>query len=240
MDLTIDQGNTYCKAALFDDDAIIAQFCVKNDSIKDLKEDLQCFNIDKAIISSVSEPIEVLSLLTQMDIKVSLLSHESKLPINIEYYTPETLGIDRVAAAVGAWHISPTTSNLRIDIGTAITYDVCLPERGFVGGNIAPGLDMRLKAMHTFTKKLPLLERAEVPNYFGKSTKEAMINGAQLGILAEINSYIEHAKEKCGKISVFLTGGDAQYFENEIKNSIFASPNLLMIGLREILRINQY
>ena len=239
MDLTIDQGNTFCKAALFDEEAIVAQFCVKNDSVKDLKEKLCCFDIDKAIISSVSEPAEVLSLLEEMGTKASLLSHKCKLPIKIEYYTPETLGIDRVAAAVGAWHISPNTSNLIIDIGTAITYDLCLPVRGFVGGNIAPGLDMRLKAMHAFTKRLPLFERAKVPNYFGKSTKEAMINGAQLGILAEINSYIEHTKGECGDISVFLTGGDAQYFEKEIKNGIFAASNLLMFGLREILRINQ-
>ncbi len=238
MNLTIDQGNTFCKVLLFDEDNIVARFCVENKSIEDLERELKCYRIKRAIISSVSDPDRILTLLSKLNIEIHQLTYKSQLPIKIEYATPETLGLDRIAAAVGAYYYSPQTPNLIIDIGTAITYDMCLPENGFIGGNIAPGLDMRLKAMHTFTKRLPLLQRADVPNYFGKSTKEAMVNGAQIGIVAEINNYIEHAKAKYGKISIFLTGGDATYFEKEIKNTIFAVPNLLMIGLYEILKIN--
>ena len=238
MNLTIDQGNTFCKVLLFDEDNIVARFCVENKNVEDLERELNYYRIKRAIISSVSDPDGVLALLAKLNIEVQQLTHKSELPIKLEYTTPDTLGLDRIAAAVGAYYLSPKTPNLIIDIGTAITYDMYLPENGFIGGNIAPGLDMRLNAMHTFTKRLPLLAREDVPNYFGKSTKEAIINGAQIGIVAEINNYIEYAKTKYGEISIFLTGGDATYFEKEIKNSIFAVPNLLMIGLREILKIN--
>lgn len=238
MNLIIDQGNTYCKAAFFDNDEMVEYVKVENHKLNGLKTSLTKYTIDKAIISSVSNHTSVEALLEEMEIKTLLLSHQSTLPITLQYKTPETLGLDRIAAAVGAWKLSPHTNNLIIDIGTAITYDMMTPGEGFIGGNIAPGLDMRLRAMHQQTQNLPLLERESSKNSFGRSTAEAIRNGAEIGIIAEIDTYIEIGKSEYGKISTFLTGGDAPYFEQKIKNGIFAAPNLLLLGLLEILKIN--
>lgn len=238
MNLVIDQGNTFCKAAIFDKDELIDYVKLKNSKLDKLKETITDFVIDKAIISSVSEYDAIKTLLDEMGIDLILLSHQSVLPIKISYETPSSLGLDRIAAAVGAWKISPNTTNLIIDIGTCITYDITTLENGFVGGNIAPGLDMRLSAMHMGTKNLPLLERCATTTIFGSNTNTAIQNGAEIGIIAEIDSYMSAGNHEYGEISTFLTGGDAPYFEKKIKNGIFVVPNLLLLGLLEILKIN--
>lgn len=238
MNLVVDQGNTYCKLAIFDNEEIIFQDRMLNKDIASITEIVGNFKIAKSIVSSVSNVNILLSLLEKAHLKPILLTKDCKMPIKIAYKTPETLGIDRIIAAVGAWKLSPNTNNLIIDIGTAITYDIATPTDGYIGGNIAPGLDMRLAAMNHFTQKLPLLERSETENIFGQNTNEAIRNGAQLGITAEIEYHIKQAMLQCQSISVFLTGGDAYYFEKKIKNSIFAIQNLLLVGLHEILKLN--
>jgi len=238
MNLIIDQGNTFCKLALFDGDEMFQQFKVENKQIDTLKESLRSFTIERAILATVSDASALIAILDDLQITWVTLGAHSVLPIALRYETPETLGLDRIAAAVGAWKLSPNTCNLIIDIGTAVTYDISTPQEGFLGGNIAPGLDMRLEALHHFTQRLPLTQRRENAHYFARSTTEALQNGAQIGIVAEINHYIDYALHKYGDISVFLTGGDASFFEKKIKNSIFVVPNLLMIGLLEILKNN--
>ena len=238
MNLVIDQGNTYCKLAIFDGEDIIHQDRMLNKDIVSVADKISDFKIAKSIVSSVSDVSILLSVLEKANLKPILLTKDCKWPIEVAYETPETLGIDRLIAAVGAWKISPKTNNLIIDIGTAITYDMATPDNGYIGGNIAPGLDMRLAAMNHFTQKLPLLQRDETSHIFGQNTNEAIRNGAQMGVNAEIDYHIVQAKLQYDTISVFLTGGDAYYFEKKIKNGIFVIQNLLLIGLHEILKLN--
>lgn len=236
--LVIDQGNTYSKWAIFDDDAIIAQGRTKNSELTTLRDNVAKHNITKGLIASVSNASQLIALLSERNIEARIVTKDYKWPIEIAYLTPETLGIDRLIAAVGAWKISPKTNNLIIDLGTCITYDMATPSRGYIGGNIAPGLDMRLKAMHQFTNKLPLLDRSMTSCEWGQNTEEAIRNGAQIGIKAEIEHHRGIALKEYEKISVFLTGGDAYFFEKMIKNGIFVNSNLLLIGLNEILKLN--
>jgi type III pantothenate kinase len=238
MNLVVDQGNTFCKLAIFDGEEIIFHKRLANKDLASIEGCLLDFTIGRAIISSVSDSSFLIAVLEKLGISALLLNKGCQFPIEIVYDTPDTLGIDRIVAAVGAWKLSPNTTNLIIDIGTAITYDIATAEEGFVGGNIAPGLDMRLMAMNHFTQNLPLLEREETQNHFGKNTNEAIRNGAQMGIQAEIEHYIRQAKTEYGEISTFLTGGDASSFEGTIKSGIFAVPNLVLLGLLEILIIN--
>lgn len=238
MNLVIDQGNTFCKLAVFHDEELVLHQKMANSDLSSISSTLEKFDIQRAIISSVSDYTSLVERLEQLGIDVLLLNADCKFPIGNTYGTPATLGIDRIVAATGAWKLSPSTTNLIIDIGTCITYDIATPTEGFQGGNIAPGLDMRLTAMHKLTTNLPQLERESTKNTFGKTTKEAMINGAQIGIVAEIEHYITEAEAQHTEISTFLTGGDAPYFEKMIKNGIFAVPNLILLGLLEILKIN--
>lgn len=95
-----------------------------------------------------------------------------KLPITVQYETPETLGKDRLAAAVGANYLEPGKDLLVIDAGTAITYELIEASGAYLGGNISPGMTTRFKALNFYTKKLPLVtEQEEVP-LLGTNTRE--------------------------------------------------------------------
>ena len=114
-------------------------------------------------------------------------------------------------------------------------------ERGanFIVGNIAPGWQMRLDAMHSLTHTLPEGEAENVTDLLGKSTEEAIIGGAYWRIVHEIEGMINKLKLKHPDIHIFLTGGDSMHFENQIKNCIFAIPNLVPQGLNQILNYNE-
>jgi type III pantothenate kinase len=160
------------------------------------------------------------------------------LPIRSSYQTPETLGKDRLAAVVGAAFLQPDMDILVIDAGTAVTYD-CIDASGvYHGGNIAPGVEMRLKALHTFTQKLPLVKVNANVDFLGKDTQSAIQAGVLYGVVLEIDGYIERLMLKYPKLSVFLTGGSAVLFDNKLKSRIFADKNLVLTGLNRILQHN--
>jgi type III pantothenate kinase len=87
------------------------------------------------------------------------------------FHSKETLGFDRLAAAVGAHTTFPDSNVLIIDAGTAITIDMVTAKGEFLGGNISPGLEMRFKALNTFTKKCPSLKKG-LPGLPGKQQKK--------------------------------------------------------------------
>src|SRR5690606_13620294 len=112
------------------------------------------------------------------------------------------------------------------DAGTCITYDFTDSDRQYYGGGISPGLKMRFQAVHTFTARLPLVIPAENPELVGNSTETSIQSGIVNGILAEIDGIISRYRQKYPDLQVILCGGDAPFFENKLKASIFASPDL--------------
>lgn len=240
MNLVIDQGNTICKLAFFEigDEPVEVQF-IPELSIAFLMEQMDLWKPQACILSSVKElRTDVTDFLcTQVD-RFILLSQKTPLPIANAYKTPQTLGLDRIAAAVGAWSIQPGRPLLVIDMGTAITYDFVKADGTYLGGNIAPGLQMRLKALNTFTDKLPLVD-AELPfEPMGTDTQTAIRAGVMQGIVYEVEGYFRDFQQKHDNLFAFLTGGDLIYFDGKLKNSIFASKNLVLIGLNRILHYN--
>ena len=200
---------------------------------------LHNFQVESAILSSVVKENPVLESLLQQTCKNLIsLSHLTPLPIRSSYQTPETLGKDRLAAVVGAASLQPETDLLVIDAGTAVTYDFIDASGVYHGGNIAPGVEMRLKALHTFTQKLPLVKIDTNVDFLGKDTQSAIQAGVLYGIVLEIDGYIERLMLKYPKLSVFLTGGSAVLFDNKLKSRIFADKNLVLTGLNRILQHN--
>ncbi len=240
MNLVIDIGNTRCKLAVFRKGSMIDSKIVMSDtsdSIQKLKEHypgiLQC------IISSVKSDLgKIMVTLKKLDIPYIVLNPGLKFPFSIKYHTPQTLGNDRIAAIAGAHSLHPNDNILVIDAGTAITYDLITRKEGYLGGNISPGLEMRYKALHNFTDKLPLQTKDTNHGLIGKSTKEAITNGVQNGLIFEIDGYLTKIGEKYPQLTVLLTGGDAQFFDNKLKKTIFAVPNLTLLGLNLILEYN--
>ncbi len=171
--------------------------------------------------------------------RVLRLKSDMNLPIKIEYGTPGTLGADRIAAAVGAISVFPDTNLLVVDAGTAVTYDAVTDSGRFIGGNIAPGMRMRLDALHRYTARLPLVEVPREINYerfMGNDTASAMILGAVYGIVGAISYYHSHLPKDT---KVVMTGGWARELSNLCDFPVAVEPNLVSKGLNRILLYNE-
>ncbi len=236
--ICIDYGNTFSKIGYFEGEKLIYYFPKKNS--ENLSSYLQSFDFEQIMVCSVTKSAdEIKADLGQLGKKINLLSSETNLPILKNYDTPQTLGGDRIAAAVGATVVCPQENCLIIDMGTCIKYDFIENGAVFQGGLIAPGLRMRYKAMHHFTKKLPLIEEIEPwPNLIGKSTVQAMKSGVLNGILAEMSGIIAQYEAQLTKFKIILCGGDASFFESRLKKPTFVVPELVPLGLNKILLHN--
>jgi type III pantothenate kinase len=166
------------------------------------------------------------------------LSHDTPLPIKLLYATPHTLGRDRIASACGAHFLYPDQHLLVVDAGTCLTLNMVLASGIFLGGNIAPGLTMRLQAMHEKTAGLPLADAGWPDTFIGDSTLHALQLGAGLGMVMEIEGFISRAKDAFGEVSVVMTGGDSAYLADKVECQIFVEPELVMKGLFKILSFN--
>lgn len=236
MTAAIDIGNTFAKIGFFEENELIT--FRKDLPLEELDDLVIEQNCNAIIVSSVTKSqTELENIFGVYPHKKLFLNSATPLPIQKDYETPETLGADRLAAAVGANFIFPNQNCLIVDMGTAIKYDYVSDDAIFRGGIISPGMRIRFEALHTFTKRLPLLEAENIPDLIGKSTKGCMQSGVVNGIIAELNGIIERYSE-LGDCNVILCGGDAQFFENQIKNPTFVAPNLVLIGLNRILAYN--
>ena len=238
MYLTIDSGNTRIKVSVFNlDGTIIESLVAPENQIEPIIELIHRHGIDHVIVSSSGHrDWDIKSL--GIEGKNIELKHDTRLPIQIVYSTPATLGRDRIAAACGAHALFPGKNCLVIDAGTCVTMDVLLGTGVYLGGNIAPGLRMRHRAMHAYTSKLPLVEPGWPELAFGDSTLHALQNGAALGIVMEIEGLLQRAKGAFGEVSIVMTGGDAVFLAERLESQIFVTPELVAQGLFQILAFN--
>jgi type III pantothenate kinase len=207
------------------------------DHLRMLKDEYAQLN--KVILSSVKVRDEQLNIFLSENFDFFLeLDHHTKLPIENLYETPETLGKDRLAAAVGANELFPDQNLLIIDAGTAITYDLVTENNQFLGGNISPGLEMRFKALNQFTGKLPLISHSDEYKEIGQNTTDAIRAGVQNGILFEIGQTIDLFNRNYQNLQIIMTGGDSNFFDKKLNYSIFVHFNLTLIGLNRILEHN--
>jgi type III pantothenate kinase len=238
MNLIFDIGNSSTKLALFDKKKKIISLRTRHFSCEKLEKTIAQYDIDKAIISSVRDtPEYIIDLATHGIPYVHVLSHKSRLPFKIEYETPETLGPDRIAAVAGAFSLFPGKKVLIIDAGSAVTYDF-LSGKTYKGGNISPGLSMRFRALHRFTRKLPLAGTAEKFSSPGRNTIEAITAGVINGLIYEINEYIRTFVKKHVDLKVILTGGDSGYLKDRIGYRVIYMPDIVIDGLNYILEYN--
>lgn len=190
--------------------------------------------VDGCMVSFVRPAEKELDHLRSMFPNLLELSSSTKLPINNLYQTPNTLGPDRLCAAIGAWSLFKGSDILVIDAGTCLKCEYVSAAGEYLGGAIAPGLAMRAKAMNHFTARLPLINVNELAHAIGQSTEEALNSGSFFGLLLEIEGRASQFLEQFPNGKIVLTGGDAQHFERRIKTPIFADPILVPRGLYEI------
>lgn len=241
MRLIIDIGNTLVKVALFEDSDPLAITYLPQLTIQAMELFLTESGItrpDEAILSTVRQADNVFLDYLNSNFRLLLLSSETPLPIKNLYNSPETLGYDRLAAAVAASTLFPSRNVLIINTGTAITYDLVTSNNEYLGGAISPGLTMRLMALHNFTEKLPLVVLNDESPLVGKTTDECILSGVLNASRAEIDGMIEKFNNHYEQLAVILSGGDVKYFDKSLKNSIFAVPNIVISGLNQLLAFN--
>ena len=238
MNLILDFGNTLIKAAVFNSNELVRSEIFN--SSNDLLSNSSLFqNINHCIVSSVNDSHQ--SFLSSYLKKINILEFTSKrkIPILNKYESTQTLGSDRIAASIGAFSISPNKNTLVIDAGTCLKFNFTNDRNEFIGGSISPGLEMRFKALRHFTGKLPLLEIKEDYNKLvGQNTEESILSGVINGIIAETDSIINEYKKLYPELTIFLTGGDAAFFEKRLKSSIFVDSHLVLTGLNQVLKFN--
>lgn len=240
MNLCIDVGNTQVKLGVYNAHNSLLSFSIHPElTIAVLEALFLKFEIKQAILSSVRvEHLVVLEFLETQLKTVLQLSSKTKVPLQSQYLTPETLGNDRLAAAIGANALYPQENVLIVDAGTCITYDFVTSDASYMGGSILPGIKMRFQALHQLTAKLPLIKQENLDSFIGTSTKTSIQTGVLFGVLHELRGFKSQYEQKFGTIKVIVTGGDASYFESQLKNEIFAQPKLVLIGLNTILDYN--
>ncbi len=229
--ILVDIGTTVIKSAEVINEKIGA---LRNwDQITDL---IMNYSDIPMVLSSVGIPPSKLAPQLNPD-KDLLINHQTKIPVWLRYKTPETLGVDRMVAAVGVNHLFPDEDNLIIDLGTCATIDFIDKKGIFHGGTITPGLTLRMRAMSHFTESLPDISgewQKIAENRSGRSTKESLLNGSLTGLTYELNAIIETYSKNFASLNIILTGGDAQFFESRIKAHTFAGSKIVEIGLYRI------
>lgn len=236
MNLAVDYGNSRIKAGLFEQTNLIEALSFETDA--DLFNWLDQHAIDHVIVSSVTQKADgVIDRITCQGNKLTM-SASMPLPFVNHYGTPHTLGVDRIAAACGAYDMMPNQNVLVIDLGTCINYEFVDVTGAYHGGAISPGVKMRFQSMHTFTAKLPLVKSQENAPLIGNSTETCMQSGVMNGVLGELEGIIDRYMEKYPSMGVILCGGDAFLFENKLKRPIFVAPNLVLSGLNRIMLHN--
>lgn len=233
MNIAIDSGNTFTKIGIFENGQITHHLKIKNEEMSPSSIPA---NFSKAIISSVSN-VDFSFLSTNRN--VLFLSGSTKVPVHVKYKTPLSLGMDRLAAVVGATTQYPNQNCLIVNAGTCITFDIIDENSDYLGGSISPGINLRFKALNSFTARLPLIERKTLnPALAGLSTDQSIESGVLNGVAAEVEGLIKEYYTLYPSLKVILTGGDADFFETRLKGLIFVVPELVLTGLNRILEYN--
>jgi type III pantothenate kinase len=166
------------------------------------------------------------------------ISHQSKMPITIDYPNPSKIGADRLANASSAI-LDRQGPAIVIDFGTAVTFDVVSKAGSYLGGVIAPGTASLRDYLHQKTALLPTIQLEEPNSAIGRSTEEAMQVGAVIGYRGLIREILSEVRRELGGTpTIFATGGDAELIGKGINDIDIIDQDLTMKGIQVIGTLN--
>src|SRR3954454_9090040 len=236
--LCFDFGNTRLKCAVFEDDKFKDVFVLQNDDDATIQQLIETYSPTYSILASVVDHNTAIENILASSTRFHKLTYESNLPFSTPVGKPETIGADRLALTAAAVDLYPRQHNLVIGLGSCITYNFVNKFNEFLGGTISPGLEMRFKAMNSFTAKLPLVKADWNFPLIGYDTKTNLVSGVIMGMSKEIDGIIDEYALRYSNFNALLTGGDMGFFVPHLKNKIFADPHLIYKGLYAISKTN--
>jgi type III pantothenate kinase len=254
MLLAIDIGNTTVALGVFEGKRLLQDWSIRSVREKTadeygitLLELLRTSGLDPStirgcIISSVVPPLTpAFQVLSQslFRVKSLVVGPGLKTGMPILYENPGEVGADRVVASVGAFdkYGGPC---IVVDFGTATTFDAVTAKGEYLGGAIAPGIQISAEALYLRTAKLPRIEVAKPKKPIGKTTVTSMQSGIYFGYVGLVNNIIsEISKEIGAEPKIVVTGGFASQLGPEIKAPHHYEPHLVLEGLRILYERNK-
>lgn len=256
MLLAIDVGNTNTVFAVFNQDALVAEWRLATKDQRTSDEyaailfqlmthaGIKASDITSAIASFVV-PAAVFPIkrFCREYFKVEPLvigekGVETQLPV-LPPLTAADVGADMIVNAVAAWN-RHQKAMIIIDFGTATTFQVTNGKGEFMGGSIAPGINLSIEALHMAAAQLPTVEVADPGQVIGTGTVSAIQSGIFYGYLGLIEGIVKRIKAEYGsEMLVIATGGLAPLFEKATDVIDRVEQDLIMHGLRLIYKMNQ-
>jgi type III pantothenate kinase len=253
MLLAIDIGNTTVALGVFDGKKLVREWKVRSEREKTadeygimLLELLRVSGLDRsiikgAIISSVVPPLTpVFQSLCQnlFALKALIVGPGLRTGLPILYENPVEVGADRVVASLAAYEKYGGPC-IVVDFGTATTFDAVTAKGEYLGGAIAPGIQISAEALYLRTAKLPRIEVVKPKHAIGKTTVASMQSGIYFGYVGLVNHIIDEVSQELGKKpKIVVTGGFAGQLGPEIKAGHHHEPHLVLEGLRIIYERN--
>ena len=238
MNCCIDIGNTRIKIGIFSKENDLKYFEAKSKfSVNDFKSIFAKISFNKAIICNVTDKQPVWMNWLNKRAEVHFLGSKSKLPFFNNYKSINTLGFDRISVCAGAQSFFGKKNIVVFNAGTCLTVDF-LNKGVYMGGSISPGIEMKLKAMHLYTSKLPLVKLNPNVEMTGAKTDESLQAGSIFGTANEIVGWMLRYEKQFSDVQFVLTGGNSSLLEKHLQKSIFVAPQLSLLGLNEILKLN--
>ena len=249
MLLTSDIGNTNITLGLFDNEALVEEYRLASDkdlSLEEyevlLKSLFKDFKIDGCIIGSVVEELNnkfSSAVKNVFNIEPVFVTNKINTGVIIKTDFPDEVGADRIANAAGAYILykKPT---IVVDFGTATTFDIINAEGEFIGGMIAPGINLQMKVLNKFTSKLPRIDVAISSKAIGHNTTDAILSGVIRGTACMIDGLVQQCEKELGQKAVLVaTGGYSGLIANYMKRPFdFINPTLTLEGLRHLYNLN--
>ncbi len=253
MILTVDIGNTTTNFGVFERGKLSAQFSIGTQSNRTPDEvtlQLKALAKTRRLHLTQARQILICSVVPRMSsvliealhsldaIPIVVVGQDITVPLNNRYTYPEQVGQDRLVGAYAAWQ---TYNNKKkrpcivADFGTAITIDVVTKAGEYLGGIIAPGIDISLDALATRTALLPKVELREPPELLGRDTANSIRSGLVYGCAALTEGLIDQLKRQYAKDAVVIaTGGSSSLISKYTKCFNHVRPWLVLEGLYQL------
>jgi type III pantothenate kinase len=249
MLLAVDIGNTNTVLGVFDDATLVESWRVKTDA-RDTADELALTYqglLGSTKVDGVAACSTVPAVLGQL--RIMLSRYYPNLPavvvepgvrtgVPLLYDNPKELGSDRIVNALAAYHLYGGPAVV-VDFGTSTNFDVVSAKGEFIGGVLAPGIEISIDALAARAARLVKVELTRPRSVIGKSTVEALQSGILYGFAGQIDGLVRRIlAELGGDATVIATGGLAQIVIAESETLQVYEPDLTLVGLRLVYERN--
>ena len=251
MLLAIDVGNTNTVIGLFEGHDLVHSWRVKSDARTTADELMLTFRgllTDHPVITGIALCSTVPAVMREMrvmlsryfaDVPTVIVEPGTKTGVPVLTDNPKEVGTDRIVNTIAAHHLFGGPCVV-VDFGTSTNLDVVSARGEFLGGALAPGIEISLDALAARAAQLRKVELVRPRSPIGKNTVEALQAGALYGFAGQVDGLVHRIVAELGEVrAVVATGGLASIVVPESETITHHEPDLTLLGLRLVFDRNQ-